>query len=60
MKISWELISFRKSEIRFINRWVRSGKIDTAKVKQDEKPGCKYLLSTSDQHLSAEDIAMGL
>ena len=30
-----------------------------AKVKQDEKLDGKYLLSTSDQHLSAEDIALG-
>ena len=34
-------------------------KIDQAKVKQDEKLDGKYLLSTSDQHLSAEDIALG-
>jgi len=34
-------------------------KIDKAKVKQDEKLDGKYLLSTSDQHLSAEDIALG-
>ena len=33
--------------------------IDKAKVKQDEKLDGKYLLSTSDQHLSAEDIALG-
>lgn len=40
---------------------LKSGKlrIDKAKVKQDEKLDGKYLLSTSDQHLSAEDIAMG-
>jgi transposase len=34
-------------------------KIDKAKVAQDEKLDGKYLLSTSDQHLSAEDIALG-
>jgi hypothetical protein len=40
---------------------LKSGKlkIDKAKVKQDEKLDGKYLLSTSDQHLSAEDIALG-
>ncbi len=40
---------------------LKSGKlkIDAAKVKQDEKLDGKYLLSTSDQHLSAEDIALG-
>jgi len=34
-------------------------KIDKAKVRQEEKLDGKYLLSTSDQHLSAEDIALG-
>jgi IS4 transposase len=34
-------------------------KIDKAKVARDEKLDGKYLLSTSDQHLSAEDIALG-
>jgi hypothetical protein len=40
---------------------LKSGKlkIDAAKVKQDEKLDGKYLLSTSDQHMSAEDIALG-
>ena len=40
---------------------LKSGKlkIDKAKVKQDEKLDGKYLLSISDQHLSAEDIALG-
>ena len=40
---------------------LKSGKlkIDKAKVAQDEKLDGKYLLSTSDQHLSAEDIALG-
>ena len=34
-------------------------RIDKAKVKQEEKLDGKYLLSTSDQNLSAEDIAKG-
>lgn len=34
-------------------------KIDKAKVKQEEKLDGKYLLSTGDPTLSAEDIAMG-
>ena len=40
---------------------LKSGKlkIDKAKVRQDEKLDGKYLLSTSDLHLSAEDIALG-
>jgi transposase len=40
---------------------LKSGKlkIDTAKVKQEEKLDGKYLLSTSDRSLSAEDIATG-
>ena len=40
---------------------LKSGKlkIDKAKVKQEEKLDGKYLLSTSDQHLCAEDIALG-
>ena len=40
---------------------LKSGKlkIDAAKVKQEEKLDGKYLLSTSDQHLSADDIALG-
>lgn len=49
---------------RSVGRYVKelqSGKlrIDKAKVKQDEKLDGKYLLSTSDLHLSAEDIALG-
>jgi transposase len=49
---------------RSMGRYVKelkSGKlrIDKAKVKQDEKLDGKYLLSSSDQHLSAEDIALG-
>jgi transposase len=40
---------------------LKSGKlkIDKAKVKQEEKLDGKYLLSTSDKSLSAEDIALG-
>jgi transposase len=49
---------------RSMGRYVKelkSGKlrIDRDKVKQDEKLDGKYLLSTSDLHLSAEDIALG-
>jgi hypothetical protein len=49
---------------RSMGRYVKelkSGKlkVDKAKVRQDEKLDGKYLLSTSDQHLSAEDIALG-
>jgi transposase len=49
---------------RSMGRYVKelkSGKlrIDKGKVKQDAKLDGKYLLSTSDQHLSAEDIALG-
>jgi hypothetical protein len=33
--------------------------IDKAKVKQDERLDGKHLLSTSDRHLSAQDIALG-
>jgi transposase len=40
---------------------LKSGKlkIDRAKVKQEEKLDGKYLLSTSDQHMTAEDISLG-
>jgi hypothetical protein len=34
-------------------------KIDKAKVRNEEKLDGKYLLSTSDESLSAEDIALG-
>jgi len=49
---------------RSMGRYVKelkSGKlkIDKPKVTQDEKLDDKYLPSTSDQHLSAEDIALG-
>lgn len=40
---------------------LKSGKlkIDKAKIKQEEKLDGKYLLSSSDKSLSAEDIALG-
>ncbi|WP_321414630.1 transposase [uncultured Desulfobacter sp.] len=40
---------------------LKSGKltVDKAKIKQAEKLDGKYLLSTSDKSLSAEDIALG-
>jgi hypothetical protein len=40
---------------------LKSGKlkIDTAEITQEEKLDGKYLLSTSDQHLCADDIALG-
>jgi transposase len=40
---------------------LKSGKlkVDKAKVRQEEKLDGKYLLSTSDSSLSAEDIALG-
>jgi len=34
-------------------------RIDKSKVKQDQKLDGKYLLSTSDESLSAEDVALG-
>jgi transposase len=47
-----------------LGRWVRqlkSGRlrIDTAKVRVEERLDGKYLLSTSDPDLSAEDVALG-
>ncbi len=49
---------------RSMGRYVKelkSGKlrVDKAQVRKDQKLDGKYLLSTSDQHLSAEDIALG-
>ena len=49
---------------RSMGRYVKelkSGKlrINKDKIKQDQKLDGKYLLSTSDLHLSAEDIALG-
>lgn len=53
-------VLLNKSMGRYVKE-LKSGKlkIDIAKVKQEEKLDGKYLLSTSDQHLSAEDIALG-
>jgi len=53
-------VLLNKSMGRYVKE-LKSGKlkIDKAKVKQEEKLDGKYLLSTSDQHLSAEDIALG-
>ena len=53
-------VLLNKSMGRYVKE-LKSGKlkIDTAKIKQEEKLDGKYLLSTSDQHLSAEDIALG-
>jgi transposase len=47
-----------------LGRWVRqlkSGRlrIDTAKVRSEERLDGKFLLSTSDPDLSAEDVALG-
>jgi len=53
-------VLLNKSMGRYVKE-LKSGKlkINIAKVKQEEKLDGKYLLSTSDQHLSAEDIALG-
>ena len=53
-------VLLNKSMGRYVKE-LKSGKlkIDNAQVKQEEKLDGKYLLSTSDQHLSAEDIALG-
>ena len=53
-------VLLNKSMGRYVKE-LKSGKlkIDKAKIKQEEKLDGKYLLSTSDQHLSAEDIALG-
>jgi transposase len=53
-------VLLNKSMGRYVKE-LKSGKlkIDNAKVKQEKKLDGKYLLSTSDQHLSAEDIALG-
>jgi hypothetical protein len=58
-KAQYKLVLHR-SMGRYVKE-LKSGKlqIDKAKVKQDEKLDGKDLLSTSDQHLSAEDIALG-
>ena len=53
-------VLLNKSMGRYVKE-LKSGKlkIDNAKVRQEQKLDGKYLLSTSDQHLSAEDIALG-
>jgi IS4 transposase len=53
-------VLLNKSMGRYVKE-LKSGKLklDTARIKQEEKLDGKYLLSTSDQHLSAEDIAVG-
>jgi transposase len=53
-------VMLHRSMGRYVKE-LKSGKlkINKAKVAQDEKLDGKYLLSTSDQHLSAEDIALG-
>jgi transposase len=53
-------VLLNKSMGRYVKE-LKSGKlkINNAKVKQEEKLDGKYLLSTSDQHLSSEDIALG-
>lgn len=53
-------VLLNKSMGRYVKE-LKSGKlkIDTAKVKQEQKLDGKYLLSSSDQHLPAEDIALG-
>ena len=53
-------VMLHRSMGRYVKE-LKSGKlkINKAKVKQEQKLDGKYLLSTSDQHLSAEDIALG-
>jgi transposase len=53
-------VLLNKSMGRYVKE-LKSGKlkIDKTKIKQEEKLDGKYLLSTSDQHLSTEDIALG-
>jgi transposase len=59
LKSKYALLAHR-SMGRYLKE-LKSGclKIDKAKVKQDEKLDGKYLLSTSDMSLSAEDVALG-
>jgi transposase len=47
-----------------LGRWVRQSAtgrltLDTAKIAAEERLDGKYLLATSDPHLSAEDVALG-
>lgn len=53
-------VLLNKSMGRYVKE-LKSGKlkIDNAKINQEKKLDGKYLLSTSDQHLSPEDIALG-
>jgi IS4 transposase len=53
-------VLLNKSMGRYVKE-LKNGKlkIDHAKVKQEERLDGKYLLSTSDQHLRADDIALG-
>jgi len=53
-------VMLHRSMGRYVKE-LKSGKlkINKAKVKQEQKLDGKYLLSTSDQHLSTEDIALG-
>ncbi len=59
LKAKYALLAHR-SMGRYLKE-LKSGKLkmDRAKVKQAEKLDGKYLLSTSDKSLSAEDIALG-
>ena len=59
LKAKYALLSHR-SMGRYLKE-LKSGKlkVDKAKVKQYEKLDGKYLLSTSDKSLSAEDVALG-
>jgi transposase len=59
LKTKYALLAHR-SMARYLKE-LKSGKltVDTAKVKKAEKLDGKYLLSTSDKSLSAEDIALG-
>lgn len=59
LKAKYALLAHR-SMGRYLKE-LKSGKlsVDKAKVKQYEKLDGKYLLSTSDKSLSAEDVALG-
>ena len=59
LKFKYALLAHR-SMGRYLKE-LKSGKlkVDKAKVRQAEKLDGKYLLSTSDKSLSAEDIALG-
>ncbi len=59
LKSKYALLAHR-SMGRYLKE-LKSGKltVDKAKIKQAEKLDGKYLLSTSDKSLSAEDIALG-